>query len=146
MPAGRPTKYSQKMLDKAMAWFDNYEPFYDNPVDKQDKDGNVTTRMERIANLPPFWSDLAKYLEISESTLYLWLQKHKEFSESLKEKYKTKFEDVLVKNGLLGNYNPAFAIFTAKNCLGWTDKKEVDNTHHFPDKIQIEFVEPKGEK
>ena len=34
-------------------------------------------------------------------------------------------ERILVQNGLLGLYQGNFAIFTAKNVLGWRDKQEI---------------------
>ena len=35
------------------------------------------------------------------------------------------------------------AIFALKN-MNWVDKQELDNPHRFPDKMQVEFVDPKN--
>ena len=43
------------------------------------------------------------------------------------------FEDKLYGNSLMGNYNPATAIFGLKNNYDWKDKQEIEQTHHIDD-------------
>ncbi len=136
---GRPTKYNEKILNKTKAWIENYEYEYDTPV--TDKEGNE--KMIQVANVPPFISDLAKYLRVNRDTIYTWIKKHKDFSDTISKDLKEKFKECLVKNALLGKYNPTFSIFAAKNCIGWKDKTEQEVEHNFPQKIKIEFVKPK---
>ena len=54
-----------------------------------------------------------------------WAKERPEFSEAYKTS-KLLQERFLVTNSLHGRYEKAFAIFTAKNILGWRDKKEID--------------------
>lgn len=144
MPAGRPAKYNQQILDKAKNWIENYEISYDTPVTIT-KDGKTVEKMVEKANLPPFDMDLAKYLNIARQTYYRWVREHKEFSDTIKE-LKNKFEEVLVKNALAGHYNPAFAIFTAKNCIGWKDKHEIEQTNYNFSDDNVELLKGLGKE
>jgi hypothetical protein len=56
-------------------------------------------------------------------------------------------EQNLVKGALTGVYNSTFAIFTAKNVLGWRDKVEQEITGKDGSPlagIQVMFVNPDG--
>ena len=142
---GRPTKYKPEYCTKLLKFVDEAQPYYECPVDKQDKNGGTTTKMERVPNPPPFLSKFAREeLGVNRSTLYEWAKVHEEFSNAIK-KYDEMFAEFLQLNALLGNYNAAFSIFTAKNKMGWTDKVETKNEHNFPTGIQIEFTEPDEE-
>jgi DNA-binding transcriptional regulator YiaG len=145
MAAGQPTKYTKRMLNKAKQWIANFEFEYDSPVTtttkSKDKKGEEkeesVEEMKQKVNLPPFISDLAKHLNVSRDTIYEWQKKHPEFSDTIKKDLKNKFEEVLVKNALLNRYSPAFAIFTAKNCIGWKDKQEISGD---PDRPLITVI------
>jgi hypothetical protein len=144
-PGGRPTEYQgQKTIDRVTDFYRDAEPYYESPVEKQDKNGNVTTYMERKANTPMMRTQLAQYLNISRVTLYTWMDLYPEFLNAIKKGEERLMQEFLVENGLLGNYNPAFAIFTAKNKLGWTDKTTTESTVkvEMPQKITIEIVRP----
>ena len=52
-PNGRPTKYKPEYCEGIVDYFKNFEPFYDSPEEKQDKEGNVTTIMKHIPSPPP---------------------------------------------------------------------------------------------
>jgi hypothetical protein len=146
MNGGRPTDYSPEMLEKAKAYFDTYEPWYESPIDRQLKDGSVETRMERLPNPPPSILDLSRILGVARSTLYLWMDSHEEFSDTVKKGIERLYPEVLQENAILGRYAPAFAIFAAKNRMKWTDKQEVTGADGTPIafSVAVNFVEPNG--
>jgi hypothetical protein len=122
---GRPTKLTPEMKEKTFQFFSEYEPWYECQVEKQDKEGNVTTKMERIANPPPDFLGLAKYLEVSRKTVWEWIRDNEDFRNIIKGFGNEVYSHVLQENAIMGEYNPAFAIFAAKNRLGWKDKNEI---------------------
>lgn len=93
----------------------------------------VLQSVRHAADFPTFAS-FACLIGVDRSTILLWSQaidaetgklKHKEFSKAYKIA-KDHQERILIQNGLKGGYQANFAIFTAKNVLGWRDKKDVD--------------------
>jgi len=124
MPAGAPTKYRKEYCKQLIDYIENWEPYYESPVEKQDKDGNVTTKMVKSANPPPSLVKFAQNIGVARDSLYEWGEVHKEFSDALK-KAKDAMEESLVENGLNGSYNNAMAIFALKNRCHWTDKQEI---------------------
>jgi len=76
---GRPTKLTPEILEKVIKYFNEYEPWYECPVEKQDKDGSITTKMERVANPPPCMFDLTKILDVSRKTIWEWSRDNEEF-------------------------------------------------------------------
>ena len=76
----RPTKYTPELLDKANTYLSTY------------------------SRLIPSHQDLCLSLDISESTLYDWAQKHDEFSEILARVKLTQFT-VAMDGGLGGELN-----------------------------------------
>lgn len=108
--AGRPTDYSDSMVSDA--W--NYVKEFANDEGSGDK---------LKVNLPTI-EGLALYLEISRSTLYLWQKEHPEFSDII-EVLQQKQAQVLINNGLSGNYNSTIAkVLLTKH--GYNDKQEVE--------------------
>jgi len=145
---GRPTDYSERMLEKTIQFFEHYERSYDSPITLTHKDGTVEERMEERPNPPPYRKDLADHLGVSLVTIWAWEKKHPEFLNAIKELGRDVQERCLVQNGTLGLYNAPFSIFTAKNTIGWKDKTETESTVKciLPEKIRIELVRPKPEK
>lgn len=72
----------------------------------------------------------------SRGTLYEYAKKE-EFSDTVKRAM-LKIENEYEKR--TNSTAPTGPIFVLKN-MGWSDKKEVDNTHKFPDGITINFVD-----
>lgn len=138
---GPPTKFKTSMLEKVRRFYDSWEPYYENPVDRQDKEGNVTTKMEMIPNHIPTLGQLAEYLGVTRTTLWRWEDEHKELCNAIKNGVKRCLEEGIWSNAMLGKYNATMAIFAAKNKLGWTDRQE--NTHRFPEPVI--FRNPEGE-
>jgi len=125
MVTGRPTKYGPHIIQKAQEYFQKWEPYYECPVEKQDKNGNVTTEMKRVPNGAPTALRLADHLGINRCTVFDWENKYKQFSDCIKEGTKKCFRTGMYENGLTGEWSAAMAIFLGKNLLGMSDKKEV---------------------
>tara|TARA_R110000851_G_scaffold185264_1_gene334569 strand:- start:438 stop:833 length:396 start_codon:yes stop_codon:yes gene_type:complete len=90
---GRPTKYSQEMLDKAKDYVDNHEEYED---------------------VVPTAVGLAFMLGISNSTLELWGTKHPEFSGTL-ERIQQKQHKGLISGGLTGDFTPTISKLMLSN-------------------------------
>lgn len=126
MPAGRPTEYNSQVLSDAINYVQNFS--------NDSKEGQTLK-----VNLPTI-EGLALYLEISRSTLYLWQKEYKEFSDII-EVLQQKQAQVLINNGLSGNYNPTIAkVLLTKH--GYTDKQEIDQKTEHSGGINITWQEP----
>ncbi len=104
MPAGRPTKYSDDMLDNARKYIEKFEASVEAPI--------------------PMIVGLSKYLGVAKSTLYLWAEseERKEFSDVLAQIMEYQ-EQLLFAGGLTGTFNPAITkLGLTKH--GYTDKVE----------------------
>lgn len=83
MPAGRPSKYNEGILELSNEYLDNYQEHGD---------------------AIPSVVGLACALDVGRRTLYAWAEAHEEFQHIL-EKINTRQEKVLVTNGLNGEFN-----------------------------------------
>ena len=102
MPAGRPSKYDPVMVKQA----------------------------EKLALLGATDRDVADFLGITESTLYLWKHEHPEFSEALKvgkEAADARVEQSLYRRALGYSHD---AVKIAVNAQG--EVTEVPYVEHFP--------------
>ena len=77
---------------------------------------------------------------VDRQSLYDYAKK-KEFSCTIK-KGMLKLENEYEKK--THSTTPTGSIFVLKN-MGWSDKHEVDQTNHYPDGININFVSDNGE-
>jgi len=121
---GRPSKYDPDLCQKMVDYFSV-------PVTKQqiitiiDKAGNEKTIEKTIANeLPLFQSFLVEH-GLNYERLNQWQEKYPEFHDAYK-KAKLLQEAHLIRNGIAGRYDTAFAIFTAKNITTLRDKVDID--------------------
>ena len=129
-PEGRPTKYKPEFCEEIVEFFDS-EPYEDVNIPHYGKTGEISwTDTKRMPNKLPTLREFAKHIEVGVSTVYDWIDEkhasyHSEFSDAF-----TRAKDLqkwfLVQNGLQGLYNPAFAIFTAKNITDMRDKQETE--------------------
>lgn len=128
--AGRPTKYEDWIPEAMMEYFD-----------------------KEVGEFPTL-AGFAAHINVTRETLHDWAtaknpdgsHRHSDFSYAYK-KAKELQEANLVKGALTGAYNPTFAIFTAKNVLGWRDKIEQEITGKDGGPlagIQVMFVNPDG--
>ena len=76
------------------------------------KDGSVAL-IETAAELPTF-AAFARKLGVTQEP---------EFAQAA-QKARDLQGNILIQNSLRGNYSSSFAVFTAKNLLGWHDGKE----------------------
>ena len=149
---GRPTVYRDEFPDMLLEFFGQSPT---REVTVRDAKGN-----ERTEILPGQFPTLARFatnIGVTKETLHDWATsrnietgelRHPEFSSAYK-KAKDLQEANLVEGTISGAYNSTFAIFTAKNVLGWRDKTEHEMTGKdgaplaMP-AVQISFVTPNG--
>lgn len=146
---GRPTKYDPKYVDELIEYF---ESFTDSPFTKEvlreetqfdPKSGNKKShRVEYkfVSKRLPTLFGFARKIGVSYQSVWNWAHarvgdapkdgepdrrpyKYPEFFDAYKTRalYQTEF---LTAVGLGGIAPPQFAIFTAKNILGWRDATE----------------------
>ena len=98
-----------------------YQPEFCSQLLVTKRDGSVAL-VETAAELPTFAS-FAKKLGTTCEVLKQWETKHPAFHEAA-QKARDLQSNILIQNSLRGNYSASFAVFTAKNLLGWTDPKD----------------------
>lgn len=121
MGAGRPTKYSQEMVDKAIHYLDNYKDY-----------GDVV----------PTVVGLAIVLSVHSDTLYIWAKDEKkpEFFSILKS-VEDRQHNELVKGGLTGEFtSPITKMMLTKH--GYSDKQEVDQKTTATHTHKVEYGDP----
>lgn len=124
--AGRPTKYSKKYVDLVYKYVDDFavddiEEFHKTRGEKSDTYERVLT-----VKLPTI-EGFSLYAKIAESTLYLWQEKHQEFSEALAYLKKHQKQRI-IENAMAGRYNQSIARLVLSHNHGMVEKKEVDHT------------------
>ena len=102
MAGGRPTKYSQDMLDKAVEYLTDYG-----------HDGDVI----------PTVAGLACYLGVTKPALHDWAKEYPEFSSALSNIHQLQ-EKLTVNRALLSEFNPAISKLILHN-HGYSDKQEI---------------------
>jgi len=117
MPKGRPTKYNDEILEKAKDYVANHKN-YDDPV--------------------PIVAGLALLLGVRKSTIYDWATQEdkKDFSDTLAA-LQQKQEHVLVSKGITNEHNAVITKLMLSN-HGYTDKKEIKQTHEINPKLREE--------
>ncbi len=113
-----PLRYQPEFCSQLLDYFD-VPAFTVTEVTK--RDGSVAL-VETAAELPTFAS-FAKKLGTTCEVLKQWETKHPAFHEAA-QKARDLQSNILIQNSLRGNYSASFAVFTAKNLLGWTDPKD----------------------
>jgi len=148
---GRPTKLTAELIQKTKDYFENYQPYFECPVEKQLKDGTTEARMDRIANPPPSLFRLAEYLGVKRWSVWDWSDPrhsryNKQFSNIITQGFTNFYPEILQENTLMGHYNDRFAIFCAKNRkeMNWKEKSEIGGTDGKA--IEIIFNIPRPDK
>ena len=111
-------KYMPDYCGQLLTFFD-VAPFSVTQVPK--KDGSVSL-LETACELPTF-AAFARKLGTTCEELKKWEQQHPAFAQAA-QKARDMQGNILIQNSLRGNYAASFAMFTAKNLLGWNDGKE----------------------
>lgn len=120
----RPTKYREVYCDDIIEFFSR-EPFQV----VHNADGSVAvdrngSPLLMPCTLPTF-EGFAIKIEVDSDTLINWSKKHEKFLGAVK-RAKTLQKEILVQNGLAGNYEKSFAIFLAKNVTNMKDYKALE--------------------
>lgn len=119
---GRPTAYGPEVCDRLLTYFSR-DPWVESERTITRKDGSTVTETVRLPAELPTLAGFACEVGVHRDTLNEWQRQHPEFSDAVK-RAKEEQERILVANGLCGLYEGPFAIFTAKNVIGWRDKVE----------------------
>lgn len=72
----------------------------------------------------PTIEGLAHHLGIGTRTIYDWREQHKDFSQTIETLLDAQ-KQLLITNGLTGNYNARFAMFLLKANHGMTEKETI---------------------
>lgn len=146
---GRPTKYREEFVEMLLDYF-GQPPI--KTITTVDKEGNTVEKT--VPALFPTLARFAANIGVTTETLHDWATaktpegqlRNENFSYAYK-KAKDLQQANLVEGTLAGAYNSTFAIFTAKNVLGWRDKVEQEITGKDGAPlagIQVMFVNPDG--
>lgn len=122
MGFGRPSLYDPKYIGMLYDYF-NREP--------ETEDGKPTEF--------PTKAGFAIKIGVDRDTLKEWADKHPDFSAAYKAAQQFQ-ERHLVANTLKGNFQQTFAIFTAKNVLGWRDNMDFRHAGHDGGPVQTEVI------
>lgn len=126
---GAPTKYKQEYCDRLIEFF-NREPYEPLMIDgDNDEKIAATNQHGRAVLIPcplPTKEAFATSIGVHRDTLLNWAKEHPEFFGAIK-KAEDFQKNILIQNGLIGNYDKTFAIFVAKNVTDMNDKQTVDN-------------------
>ena len=126
-PVGRPTKYDPSFPSDLINWFD--VDAYRELVDQNGKEYLLPNKFPTLAG----WC--GKML-ISRECLHEWVRVHQEFSDAYGIA-KERQEAILVQGAMSGAFNSGFAVFTAKNMMGWRDKQPDEVVEQKPVEIRI---------
>ena len=124
------TKYKPEYCQKLIDFFD-VEPYEDRELKHFGKDGELKwVDYKRMANKLPTLRNFAKEIGFNFTTVYKWRKDFKEFSNAFTQAKELQ-KWFLIENGLNGCYNPAFAIFTAKNITDMKDTQKIETNTEF---------------
>ncbi len=113
-----PSRYRPQYCEALIQFFD-VKPFSTTEVIK--KDGSVS--VVETASLLPTFAAFAHTLGVTCATLLEWEKVHPAFAQAA-QRARDLQGNILIQNGLRGNYSSSFVVFTAKNLLGWKEGKE----------------------
>lgn len=109
MITGRPTKYTEDILNKVEAYLEMRDDSYEVAYKPRIKDGVLQETDEAYLKYKlPSIEDLALFLEVNRDTLYEWEKEHTEFSDIL-NKLRSKQATELINGGIKGDLNPTIA-------------------------------------
>jgi hypothetical protein len=126
-PTGRPSDYKPEYCQMVIDFF-TQEPFTTIPV--KDKGGNETVAVDKngkpyLKPCPlPTKEGFAISINVHTDTLLNWAKKHEDFFGAIR-KAENLQKNILIQNGLFGNYESKFCQFVAKNVTDMSDKQEI---------------------
>lgn len=126
-PGGSPTKYKQEYCERVIEFFDQdpYQPLMikdenDNKIVATNKNGHPIFTPCPLPTKEAF----AFSIGVHRGTLLNWAKVHDRFFVAIK-KAEDLQKNILIQNGLIGNYDKVFAIFVAKNVTDMNDRQDV---------------------
>ena len=119
---GNNTKYQPSFCQELLTFF-NGAAFTITEVQK--RDGSISL-LETACELPTF-AAFAKKINVTCAELRAWEEEYPDFKYAC-EQARDRQGNILIQNSLRGNYASSFAVFTAKNLLGWKDGKAETET------------------
>ncbi len=128
-------RYNPAFCEELLSFFDR-AAFRVTEVQK--KDGSIVL-LETAAELPTF-AGFAKKIGVTCAKLKAWEEKYPAFKYAC-EQARDRQGNILLQNSLRGNYSSSFAVFTAKNILGWKDGK--NGTTDTPGPVVVEWQDAK---
>lgn len=139
---GRPTSWKPEYNDMIIEFFE-VEATKEIEIITTGKNDYEKIEYKEVPNTMPTFQRFAHNIGVSVDTLHEWKKpenrgKYPGFSEAYK-RAKQLQEDFWVENGMKGLHNAAFAIFWAKNNLGYKDKTEVDQTVRQAPALEIDL-------
>jgi hypothetical protein len=106
-PGGRPTIYSQEMLDKAKEYINSCEDEEVRQTIGMSAKGTELFKNKLNVKIPTI-EGLAFFLDVNRDTIYDWANKNPKFSDII-ESLREKQANALITKGLSGDYNPTIA-------------------------------------
>lgn len=143
---GKPTLYKEEYCQGMIDFFTvpTYRMVVVKRTTKALREGfeapEVIEEFEERGGDLPFLSQYAHKIGVATKTLAKWAERHEKFGEAYNV-CKELQKNHLVQNGVQGNYNPAFGIFTAKNITDMRDQPTTvinneSHVHHTSIKIE----------
>lgn len=121
---GRPTEYSEEVLENTNKYLDSCEDETERLVDMENEEKGYQKYRNKLKVKLPTIEGLAYFLGVHKDTIYEWRKVHHEFSDLI-EDLLSKQADRLISNGLSGDYNPTIAkVLLSKH--GYKEAQEVD--------------------
>lgn len=137
MGAGAPTLYDEKYCEQIITYFSR-QPFHEMYKREYFQNGALKSETPSlVANEFPTFQGFADSIGVHVDTLHEWKKVHIEFSEAY-TRAKGIQEQIWLVNGMQNLYNAQFAQFFGKNCLGYTDKYEVEAKAEAPNLDQLD--------
>lgn len=137
---GRPTKYKKEYCEQIVEYF-RVPPEIIEYKREYYQNGNLKSEYPIVrGNEFPTFQGFADKIGVNIDTLNEWCNVHPKFSEAYTHA-KSLQEKIWLTNGMTGLYNAQFAQFFGKNCLGYKDKQEVEQSGGLDNTITIKTSE-----
>lgn len=137
---GRPTKYKRKYCEDIKEYF-RVPPTVTEYKIEYYQNGNIKSEIPIMrGNEFPTFQGFADEIGVNFDTLNEWCKVHPEFSDAYAQAKRLQ-EKIWLTNGMNGLYNAQFAQFFGKNCLGYKDKQEVEQSGEVNNTITIKTSE-----
>jgi len=141
---GAPTKYKKEYCKKIVEYF-RIPPTRTEYKEEYFNDGSLKSKVPVIiANEFPTFQGFADTIGVHYDTLKEWCDVHEEFSEAY-TRAKRLQEKIWLQNAMSGLYNAQFAQFFGKNCLGYRDKQEIEQSGELNNTITVKLAGDIGE-